>query len=154
MAEVSRELNFSELSNKMRMAAKKRANDVDYEVSRAGKLIERIILAIESGETPDQRSEARRQDIPSAPRAEQPGAQNAGKNLGARCREDPRSVWSLTGQAAGPQTAQFETPEVTAGQSGAHSACPEPPGAPRRNRKGTIVTKREPRGSDSEMMIR
>jgi hypothetical protein len=75
---VSRELNLSELYNKMRTAAKNRANDVDIEVNRAGRSIERIILAIESGETPDQRSEARRQGIPSAPRVEQPGVQNAG----------------------------------------------------------------------------
>jgi hypothetical protein len=119
----------------MRMAAKKRANDVDTEVNQAGRLIERIILAIESGEPPDQRSEARRRDIPSAPQAEQPDPQDAGKNLGARRREGPCSIWSQMGQTAGPQTAQFETPEDAAVQSGAHSAGPEPPGAPRRNRE-------------------
>jgi hypothetical protein len=108
---------------------------VDTKVNRAGRLIQRIILAIESGKPPDQRSEARRGDIPSAPWAEQPDAQNAGENLGARLREDPRSVWSQMGQAAGLRTAQFETPEVAAWQSGAHSAGPEPPGAPRRNRE-------------------
>jgi hypothetical protein len=132
---VSRELSLSELSNKMRTAAKNRANDVDTEANRARRLIKRIVLAIESDKPPDQRSEARRQDIPSAPQAEQPDAQNARENLGARCREGPRSVWLQIGQAAGPWTAHFETPEVAAGQSGAHSAGPEPPGAPRRNRE-------------------
>jgi hypothetical protein len=102
---VARELSLSELSNKMRTTAKKRANDVDTEVNRARRLIERIILAIESGEPPDQRSEARRRDVPSAPQAEQPDAQDAGKNLGACCREGPCSIWSQMGQTAGRQTA-------------------------------------------------